>query len=783
MRMEERPMQPILQQLSEALKKIDRPGLFCVSGSVPAVLPGLEVDGLGSIGLPLSASQANELKALCQQAPYGKGEQTLVDTSVRRVWRLEPSHFALINPDWKRFIQDTVGKIQEVLGLETQKLESHLYDLLLYEPGSFFLPHRDGEKLDRMVATLVIVLPSAYEGGELVVRHDGQEQVVDFASVANSAFHTHFAAFYADCEHEIRPLRSGYRLCLVYNLTLAKSKTAITAPRDSEHIERITPLISEWSLEESARKLAILLEHEYTPEGLAWDALKGVDRVKARVLAEAARRAGCKAFLTALTLHEAGSAENAGDSYHHGRRRWYDDNDEDGPYEMGEVFESSLTGKPWTDSDGNRLPIEELYLEEDELLDAEALRDVDPEEEFEGYTGNAGMTLDHWYRHAAIVVWPEKWHFEILCDANSPAVVPLLNKMARQWRSSPDDAALKHQCLDLAAAILATWPANPYGHVPGDNTDVSELLKALAQLDDPALLRSFFADVMIKDVAVAPGKSLVTVCQKHGWETFQQELLALMRSTNAATLERNVGWLEQICVADPRVKDGRLELCTALAEELIGVLEKLDRAADDWRAEEINRGQVLAGLARALLATGQADLLRRLADHTLEATKKYPLTEAHVPALLSLGPLLEKNLKSPCVALSRWLAACREKLESLTAIAPQKPADSRRPAAISCRCADCAELKRFLASGTEPVFRFSARQDRRSHLEQSIRTNRCDLDLKTERGRSPHTLVCTKNLASYQQALKEYKQNKEHYKGLLAIEADLLARGAVRMRR
>jgi hypothetical protein len=38
------------------------------------------------------------------------------------------------------------------------------------------LQKRDGEKLDRMLATLVLVLPSAYEGGELVVRHEGQQR-------------------------------------------------------------------------------------------------------------------------------------------------------------------------------------------------------------------------------------------------------------------------------------------------------------------------------------------------------------------------------------------------------------------------------------------------------------------------------------------------------------------------------------------------------------------------------------------------------------------------------
>ncbi|MGZ3335125.1 MAG: hypothetical protein ACXWOV_07910, partial [Isosphaeraceae bacterium] len=51
----------ILEELSQAMSKIDRPGTFCVSGSVQTVLPGLEVDGLGPIGLPLTGNQAKDL--------------------------------------------------------------------------------------------------------------------------------------------------------------------------------------------------------------------------------------------------------------------------------------------------------------------------------------------------------------------------------------------------------------------------------------------------------------------------------------------------------------------------------------------------------------------------------------------------------------------------------------------------------------------------------------------------------------------------------------------------
>ena len=220
----------ISQRLVQALAKIDRPGSFCVSGSAPFVLPGLEVDPLGPIRFPLSPQQAKQLKKLCEPSPYGQGTETLVDPKVRKTWQLMPDQFRLTNPQWDEFLAQTVQTVQQDLGLAKQKLTSHLYNLLLYEPGSFFLPHRDGEKIDRMVASLVIVLPSAYEGGELVVRHEGQEQTIGSSEV-DDRFRLRYAAFYADCEHEIRPVRKGYRLCLVYNLTLAKSKKPLGAPR------------------------------------------------------------------------------------------------------------------------------------------------------------------------------------------------------------------------------------------------------------------------------------------------------------------------------------------------------------------------------------------------------------------------------------------------------------------------------------------------------------------------------------------------------------------------
>ena len=209
--------------LIHALATVDRPGNFCMAGDLPLTMPGLVVEGLGTLRLPLGKAQARKLIGCCHQAPYGKGTQTLVDTAVRRGWGLDAEQIEFTNPRWELLIESIVDEMRLQLGLEAHKLTAHLYKLLVYEKGSFFLPHRDGEKLDRMVATLVVVLPSEHKGGELIVSHAGKQHELSFAGAA-SGREVSYAAFYADCEHEVKPLESGYRLCLTYNVVLAKSR-------------------------------------------------------------------------------------------------------------------------------------------------------------------------------------------------------------------------------------------------------------------------------------------------------------------------------------------------------------------------------------------------------------------------------------------------------------------------------------------------------------------------------------------------------------------------------
>lgn len=62
------------RELLEALESIERPGSFSFGASLKSFFhPGLEVPELGSIGLPLTRQQAQQLAKLCSQAPFGRG--------------------------------------------------------------------------------------------------------------------------------------------------------------------------------------------------------------------------------------------------------------------------------------------------------------------------------------------------------------------------------------------------------------------------------------------------------------------------------------------------------------------------------------------------------------------------------------------------------------------------------------------------------------------------------------------------------------------------------------
>ena len=124
------------RQLLETLGSLTESISFCASDTCPLVLPGLTVNGVGEIALPISKTDARRLSQQSSQAPYGRGEATVVDTDVRRVWQLEPGQFRLENPKWQSFMREVVNSVKSEFGIR-QKVTADLYKLLVYVKGSF----------------------------------------------------------------------------------------------------------------------------------------------------------------------------------------------------------------------------------------------------------------------------------------------------------------------------------------------------------------------------------------------------------------------------------------------------------------------------------------------------------------------------------------------------------------------------------------------------------------------------------------------------------------------
>ena len=131
---------PYISTLVECLQSVENPGDFACGGSVSLPLPALRVDGVdGLVGLPMCSSQARAIIEQCSQAPFGRGEETIIDTTVRNTWQLNPAKLAILNPEWEERLEALVSQVKEELGCAASAgVTYQLYKLLLYEEGGFF---------------------------------------------------------------------------------------------------------------------------------------------------------------------------------------------------------------------------------------------------------------------------------------------------------------------------------------------------------------------------------------------------------------------------------------------------------------------------------------------------------------------------------------------------------------------------------------------------------------------------------------------------------------------
>jgi predicted 2-oxoglutarate/Fe(II)-dependent dioxygenase YbiX len=746
-------MLSMAKSLAALLDEVQRPGDFYTSGTHEISAPGLEIDEVGPIALPLLMVQAAQLIAVAERAPYGRGEQTLVDTAVRRSWQIDRDKVQIRGRGWARTLEAIVARAAEGLGV-TGPVTAEFYKLLVYEPGSFFVNHRDSEKTPGMFATLVIVLPSIHTGGELVIRHQDREVRVD--PRCDEPSDAGFLAFYADCVHEVLPITSGCRLTLVYNLLRPGRGAEPTPPSYTSEQGHLAALLRRWSGQKaeagdtSPEKLIYPLEHSYTLESLSFEALKGADAAKAATLLAAAGAAGCDLYLALVSIEESGSAEYTGD--YRSYRRGGDSEDDFEEIEVIDRYES-LSG--WRKAGGGEVTLGELPITKDEISPPDALADLAPDEEnFHEATGNEGASFERSYRRAALVLWPIHRRLAVMSQGGLPATLPYLAELTQEWIKAGEvpGSPLWRQAHELAGHMIAGWPRDDQGarNAPSHGATMLELL---GRLGDTERSCQFLANV------VAGG-----IFGRQDNEQIVQTLRQLSPSSAAELLERiifnNAGKAIGSCV-DLLARSvgaawGEYDMRPA-ATALVAALPGDPARTPDvpaWQRSQPVESQIVVD---ALTALPQID--PALADIATGIFLRRPKTYDADMVLIPAGLALSHSAAASATAVISLRNACIAHLRARIAEPLAPPADWTRNSKLICKCRHCGELSRFLAEANSRVWNFKAIQADRSHVESTIRQSNCDLNTATIRRGSPHILECTKNQASYERGARQRKKD------------------------
>ena len=226
---------------------------------------------------PLLSDDCELLTKTSKAAPFGKSSQTIVDLNVRKAWQID-SEYIQFHPSWDSVLDKISKELKVNYGVECKL---HFYKMLAYNDGCHFKSHKDTLRDKNHISSLLISLPTStgFEGGVLGVRDPSSSDNIqwDGQCIGNTAS---WCSFYTDCDHELFPITSGYRMILAYHVYQeheALVATSISPPKPENPLQ-----YSVVDIVKSALKLRpiayISLTHKYGSINEP-KYLKGPDRI------------------------------------------------------------------------------------------------------------------------------------------------------------------------------------------------------------------------------------------------------------------------------------------------------------------------------------------------------------------------------------------------------------------------------------------------------------------------------------------------------------------------
>ncbi|MFO2970955.1 2OG-Fe(II) oxygenase [Legionella pneumophila serogroup 10] len=724
---------------------------FYVEGVLDCSDLNITIAGVGPIQFPIPIQHIESLLKISETAKFGLREQTLLDKTVRDTSEISADKISVqIN---QQKLNQMLAYMREQLGLsEDTILTPHLHNLLIYGPGQFFKPHQDSEKLDGMVATLVIILPSPHIGGDLIIQH--KQHNIHFESESLMPQSLKCAAFYADCQHEVKPVKQGYRIALTYNLVLEPTSTNHVITSKKHHNPKLVQALKDYfaiGLDNNAPiSLVYLLDHSYSEHSLRWPLLKGNDQLNAFALQTAAHDLNLVPHLALTEIHQS----------------WQTDGDEEDP-ECYELIDEDMSFSSWFDENGNALPYGNFYISDDEICSTQNLKDCDPDEiETEGWMGNYGNTADYWYRRAAVILWRKEDQIVFDFKLNSERALAQLIQLTEH---SGHEEQVK-------AIIKRIHPLLKQHRFEFKKEFLNVLTKLACYIHDGNSASVLLSKFPLKDFDSDLTHNIVQWQQTYGvdWcleqlkQWIEQDRITDYGHKKEPSLLKNI---EKIILNLMNQNiDARIHALLIQHQTDAIIANNKQRYPERPSQEEKTireRITILNQLLKSCLLQQNYSSHHQLIDYALANPKLYPETTLAETVLVLKNTAIAHVTESGYTKLKEKVLS---KLNEELAQGLRSSEDWSISVQLSCNCDHCNIAKGFLKSPTEIDRVWPLAAGGRDHIADIFNQLELPVDLSVIKGSRPYKLVMKKNTRLFTDAQKRFKQVEKWYEKILITD-------------
>ncbi|KAL9616616.1 MAG: hypothetical protein Q9160_008526 [Pyrenula sp. 1 TL-2023] len=216
-----------------------------------ALNPGLSVNELGRVNLPLLESDVSAITRLATQKPSSEACDTLDAGTRQGPIVLDASRFTFQNPMWSQYLKHVV--IPHALlkmGFDTESavesIAARPSRLILYGSGASLMPTNAGDPKPEHFGTLEISLPSQNAGVLYYTKSNNRE--FEFQTDRSDCeWKSYWTVSSKEAEKPTIAVTDGFQLVMTYDLVHdCKEGTAFSGMQGSDKLQQIKDVLDRW---------------------------------------------------------------------------------------------------------------------------------------------------------------------------------------------------------------------------------------------------------------------------------------------------------------------------------------------------------------------------------------------------------------------------------------------------------------------------------------------------------------------------------------------------------